>query len=157
MPWGPQGSPEGTQGAPGEPLGGLRGRRGAPKGPSGRAFGPPRGCLGRQTETQKLKLSRKSPGLGHFLRKYSVFHITQNRYPRSSNEARGGPGEVLGSPWGPLGGPWGSLRGSLGVIGAGLGALGGPWGTLGIPKGVSVSLWEVFLELLGQRKIIEKP
>ena len=49
------------------------------------------------------------------------------------------------------------MRGSLGVIGAGLGALGGPWGTLGIPKGVSVSLWEAFLELLGQRKIIEKP
>ncbi len=33
----------------------------------------------------------------------------------------------------------------------------GPGGTLGVPKGVSGSLGGALLELLGQRKIIEKP
>ena len=96
-----------------------------------------------------------TPDLAFFLRKYSVFHITQNRYPRSSREARGDPGEVLGSPWDPLGGPWGCLAGSLRVLGVALGSLGGPWGDPGGPKGDLGEPRGGLLELLVKRKITE--
>ena len=69
----------------------------------------------------------------------------------------GSLGEVL---WGSLGVPGRSLGGPgavLGVAGGVLGGrLGGPWGDPGVPKGVSGSLEGALLELLGQRKIIEK-
>ena len=113
----------------------LRGRLGGPKGSSGGCLGPQGGAWGVRRRFQHFNFANLCPGLMLFLRKYSVFHISQNRCPRSSREARGGPGEVLGGPRGLLGSPWGSLGGSLRVLGKLLGSLGGPWGGPGGPKG----------------------
>ncbi len=131
VPWGPKGHQRDPRELQESPQGSSRGAVGGPRSPRGCTLAPQGHGRAIPEVLTFFQLSRTSV----FLRKYSVFHITQNRYPRSSREARGDPGEVLGGPWGPLGGPWGCLGGSLRVLGVALGSLGGPWGPWGSQRG----------------------